>query len=94
MSINEKRGSVLGFEIGEYAEGFPWELEINGERCTNYSGAPCKHALNYREEVDPGGIVGLPSLKYVTVPRLLNAYNEGRHNMTSLCLDCVLEAAK
>ena len=76
----------LTFELGEYEEGLAWKIEFNRE-CSLYDRIkPCKHASEVRRDEKY-------AIEYVTVPRLIVAYNEGGYLRTMVCLDCILEAA-
>jgi hypothetical protein len=73
------------FEKGEYAEGYDWQIVYNTvyepKRVSYHENMFCKHAIRQED----GSVV---------IPRLVECYNEGRHNSTQLCLDCLLEAVK
>lgn len=72
-------------EVGEYNEGMSWEILVNEEVTPS---SPCPHAIS---AVQPNQISYRPVF---LLPRGIKAYNEGGHNSTLLCLDCLLETIK
>jgi hypothetical protein len=72
----------IEIQKGEFAEGMPWSIE------TDYlmtESEPCKHC------VDMG--VNVYGERIHTVRAVVKAKNEGGHNCTIVCLDCILENA-
>jgi len=82
---------TLTFAEGEFAEGFDWEIQTNVD--VQYA-EPCKHCYNDRMENRTTAYDETYSVRTFTGPRAVVAYNEGGHNGTMVCLDCILEAAE
>lgn len=78
------------FEKGCLCENYPWKItfdEINSG-CDN---TVCKHCVEIPLD-DPR--CQTQHGKNWLCPRVVVAKNEGGFNCTSVCLDCILEAAK
>lgn len=88
------------FEIGgvqesdsftiSYNEGYGWANNIGGE--DPYT-KPCPHSrvITKEDRINNKHII---SNHVYVCPRVVVAYNEGGHNSTAVCLDCIIEAAK
>jgi hypothetical protein len=81
------------FAVGELNEGMPWSLETDfiipvgpGELAE-----PCRHCV----PLEPGDprVSGEPAGRYVACPAVVRARNEAGHNVTDVCLACILEGA-
>ena len=82
---------------GGYCEFPDWELQ---ENCIEYLGSEekdsfrqCKHAVEVVKETGTHSDGTPYDTYYAVVPRIVLARNEGGCNVTSVCLDCILEAA-
>lgn len=82
------------FEIGCMWEGGAWEIAVDYE-CSAYGGGdPCKHCHGEHEKRHIRHHDGSHYFERVwTCPRVVIAWNEGGHNTTGVCLDCILEGA-
>lgn len=87
------------YTLGCYTEDYPWEIVENEEfeRDTKSQdiNTTCKHAVLVSENVpqfrNDGSVYGHHTTH--RVPRVVRAFNEAGHSCTSVCLDCILEAA-
>jgi hypothetical protein len=74
------------FNEGVMWEANPFKIELNYE-CSSYGGTTCRHSgARYKVE-------GSSEERWIQ-PAVVIANNEGGHNSTGVCLDCILEAAK
>lgn len=91
---NETTKSVRKFEFdnGCMWEGDPWKILIDFE-CSGYSGRPCKHCHSIHDKIHTRRDESQYVEKTWICPRVVFALNEGGHNSTGVCLDCILEAA-
>ena len=83
---------MMEFELGEFVEGYPWEILENQEFELGGGVQMCKHCYGLHEVTEH--FIG-PPLTYqkFKVPVVVQAWNEGHNNATSVCLACILEAA-
>lgn len=87
---------VIQFPVGGLGEDETWEIHLDAtQRDTNGFFRPfgfCRHCHSPRLETlgtHPGAI----AYPAVTCPRVVVARNQGGHDCTAVCLDCILEAA-
>jgi hypothetical protein len=81
------------FAEGCMWEGGEWEIRLN-EQCSGFGGGvPCKHCVDDRTVDKPNAYGGTYKERLWTCPAVVVAMNEGGHNSTGVCLDCLLEAA-
>jgi hypothetical protein len=78
--------NVNVFNEGVMWEKNPFRIETDHE-CSSYGGTPCRHSRERHE------IEGSDEYRWIQ-PAVIIVRNEGGHNSTGVCLDCVLEAAK
>ncbi len=82
------------FKHGCMWEGGPFFISVESEITDTDGGEMCKHCHSRKVTIETTAY----GLKYKKVkwicPRVVIASNEGGHNTTGVCLDCILEAAK
>jgi hypothetical protein len=67
--------------IGDYSEGFAWQIRRNPVVCVWLEQTACPHAIATAKR------------DYYAVPYTVVARNEGGYDSTAVCLDCIFEAA-
>lgn len=82
------------FDVGDFGEGYPWEIRFNQKISLAYSKKPCPHCHSHRFEEKLRSAKETYLERYVICPRTVVSYNEGKHNCTEVCLDCILDAEK
>lgn len=81
-------GKFLFYE-GCMWEGGEWRIDIDVV-CSSWGGGkPCKHCHSTISDANRK-----PQFTTWVCPRVVICYNEGGHNSTGLCLDCLLEAER
>lgn len=84
---------VYKFPVGGQWEESEWEIQTNVE--VDSRGIPqCDHCHSGRSKRE---VTAMGTEYFVPVhicPRVVVGINEGGHNSTGICLDCILEAAK
>ena len=86
------------FNIGGMWEEKEWEIHFN-VKCPVYTDNDllngCPHCSEVFSETLPANQYHNERIdRYFICPRVVIAVNEGGHNSTGVCLDCILEAAK
>lgn len=88
----------LTFKDGCMGSGFPWYIEYDVGVVTNPDDPsvrihPCKHCHSDHIEVIQRSEFGdsYRERKWIC-PRVVVSLNEGGHNRTAICLDCILDA--
>lgn len=85
------------FEEGSLWENYPWEVCLNKELYLDENKLPCKHCYDLETRInDRSWDKEFPTFEtyHAKCPKVIVAKNEGQHNSTGLCLDCVLEKVK
>lgn len=79
-------------DLGDYGEGYAWELLVDEIVDDVEPAKACKHAeyLGTVEKPIYGGKTR--SAHRHKVPRMVQSYNEGHCNLTLVCADCIVEA--
>lgn len=86
---------MIEIDEGQMWEAGPWKLATDHE-CTSYGGGrPCRHSHSIapaapRRRAD-GRLYNHSETVWI-VPRIVIAENEGGHNSTGVCADCIVEA--
>ena len=88
----------LEFDEGDFGEGYPWYIRVNHEIELRFH-EPCRHCRQptpeekeaYRIHVS-SQTIGDGKESFVICPWTVNSVNEGGHNRTSVCLQCIIEA--
>jgi hypothetical protein len=88
--------------IGGYIEFPEWEIRENSLEYLGDPGIPlvdmvCKHVTEIVVVRRPRHVPGEASLYdtlHAVVPRVVFSRNEGGYNATTVCVDCILEAAE
>jgi len=94
MKITKISDSEYRFDVGCMWEGGPWTIELNCE-CSEYGGEPCEHCQDVHVKTHVRHHDKSEYIEKVwTCPRVVVATNEGGHDSTGVCLDCILEAAE
>jgi len=81
----------LTFQIGGMWERDEWYIRFGMEVPTMHM-TPCKHCGPPYQRMATDWSRGRTET-VVVCPRMVIAVNEGGHNSTGVCLDCILEAA-
>ena len=87
---------TLKFELGEFEEGHSWDIQFNRGMCqemwADSKTRVCKHCKDVETEIMRTGKHQYTSISFV-IPRVVTARTNGGHSYTTVCLDCILEAA-
>ena len=83
----------IHFELGGMWENNDWEIRFDDViHSDGHYFRPCKHCHSFHRHIEPPTKYtnGLDYLVCIC-PRVVVGTNEGGHNSTGICLDCILE---
>ena len=82
------------FKDGCMWDGGDWKIVTNYECSKLFGGLPCKHCHDERDIQTEDVLGGTFTERVWICPSVITAENEGGHNSTGVCLQCVLEASR
>lgn len=91
--VERRPAAPVSIDEGCMWEGGAWEIRFD-ELCSEYGGKPCRHCHSQHTVVHERPDRSTYDEVKWTCPRVVVATNEGGHNSTGVCLDCILEAAR
>jgi len=82
------------FDEGVMWEDNPFEILVDLQ-CSEYGGSPCRHCHSFVERKDRTRYDNseFKERRWIC-PLVVEVTNEGGHNTTGLCVDCLLEAVR
>lgn len=88
-----KENNVIStHDLGEYSEGYNWKVVENYIAWISDDEEICEHAS--KRVVKTKIFNGKEHYRVeAVIPKAVVAYNEGGHNGTAVCLDCIKEKA-
>lgn len=78
--------------LGDMGEGYAWEIRFN--QTITYGGEPCMHCHGDHRKRNKRHDGSVYYVREWICPRTVVSFNEGSHNFTEVCLDCILAAVK
>lgn len=93
MNVSKTKDG-FAVDIGGMWEGTGWEIQLNAKISSYCGGKPCPHCGPIQVETHTRYDKSTYDENYWICPRVVEAMNEGGHDSTGVCLDCILEAAQ